>query len=258
MLRQHRAAHNALTVFCASIPMTLRGASLSHVEPVSIYCCEPDVVDFVAATGSQDIAAHLIPALQKAGRRVGVVTLRGETREICNWPSYLSVVGQALKSETPNVGGAYEQIAPGVWRHPEADVSANARIVGPVLIDRGCRIEPGAVVVGPTILGPGCVVEAQARIVRTVALGETIFPIRPVVSDRLIMHDTSAVDESSIAEHGRNAAGTPEVTVPAGPASRHGVWITVLVAVLVLAWALSGNAANVWHAWSQSGSLTVG
>lgn len=259
MLRQHRASNNALTVFCTSRPMTLRGDALSTIEPVSVYCCEPNVVDHVSATGVQDLAAHLIPALQRAGRRVGVVSLRGGTREVCDWPSYLDVVAQALKQEQPDHEGEYEMMAPGVWRHRDAMVSPQARLVGPVLIDRDCRIDAGAVVVGPTILGPGCLVEACARIVRTVAMGQVRFPIRPVVSDRLVTSDASIADLSEtptgkVETVGRSAPALAAVETP----SRGAAWFGLLILAGVLVWALSGNAGNMLQAWTRTAFLSAG
>jgi NDP-sugar pyrophosphorylase family protein len=258
MLRQHRAARNALTVFCAARPLTLRGEALSNLEPVSVYCCEPEVLDYVAPSGTQDIAAHLIPALQRAGLRVGVVTLRGDTCEICDWPSYLNAVGHALKAEAPSINESYEQIAPGVRRHPQATVSPSARIVGPVFIDRGCRVEAGAVVVGPTILGPDCVVEARARVIRTVAIGGSTFPMRPVVSDRLVAYGASVVEHTPSTGTAQSAARDADLAVTTGASSRQAVWLGLLMIVFALAWALSGHAANLWHAWSQSASLVAG
>ncbi len=260
MIRQHRASRNALTVYCVSKPITLRGKTLTHIEPVSIYCCEPHVADYVADSGTQDIVTHLVPALQRAGERVGVVTLRGDTREVCTWDAYLTVLSSALKRDLAHGHNDYVRIAPNVWRHVDATVAPSARFVGPVLVEKGCRIGARAVIVGPVLLGPGCEVEPNARIVRTVATKPVRFTTRPVVSDRLVIGSGSAgesTNEPSVPGDKQAPAaamgGVGDLVVPVGSPAGHPMVFGVLMIAVALLWALSGTAATFWQAWAESG-----
>lgn len=269
MVRQHRVSENALTVFCASKPLTHRGTLLRNVEPVSIYCCEPDVVEYVAQHGTQDVAAHLIPALQRDGRRVGVVNLRGTTREVCDWGSYLTVVGDALRSARSGLDGDYEQRASGVWCHRSARIASSARVLGPVLIDRDCVVGSGAVIVGPTVLGPGTSVAPQARLVRTVSTGPRTFAMRPVVSDQLLVSHVDGFDLQGAGE-GETAGCGPvsgssctavevsELVDADSSSDSRATVVGFLLLAVVLAWALSGKAVHFWHAWTQSELLSAG
>jgi NDP-sugar pyrophosphorylase family protein len=80
MLERHRSSGNDLTVFCTHDPGWSGASTQNHLRSAGIYCCKKSVLGHVRNTGFQDLKEQLVPALQRAGLRVGAVQLRGTTR----------------------------------------------------------------------------------------------------------------------------------------------------------------------------------
>jgi NDP-sugar pyrophosphorylase family protein len=185
MLEQHGRHGNALTVFCTRDPEIggLRRESL--LRPAGVYCCDPAVLGLINAVGYQDLKEQLIPALLKAGLRVGAVTLEGSTCEVADWQTYLQVLHQVISAGSFETDG-YEEVAPGVWLGEDVDVAPEARIVGPAILGRGCRIDDNSVVIGPAILGNDCQVANRAWLIRVVAADFTCVMPGAAFNDRFM------------------------------------------------------------------------
>jgi len=109
-------------------------ASETRLRPAGIFCCEPEVFKHIPDTGYVDLKEQLIPALQRAGQRVGAVRLRSQSQQVTDWSSYLHAITRAL-SQGPV--GEYRQLAPAIWVGRDVEIAADARIVGPAFIDQG-------------------------------------------------------------------------------------------------------------------------
>ena len=185
MLEQHGKHGNALTVFCTRDPEIggLRRESL--LRPAGVYCCDPAVLGLISTVGYQDLKEQLIPALRKAGLRVGAVTLNGSTCEVTDWQTYLQVLHRVISMGSFETDG-YQEAAPGVWLGEDVDVAPEARIVGPAILGRGCRIDANSVVIGPAILGNDCHVANRAWLIRVVAADFTRVLPGAAVTDRFL------------------------------------------------------------------------
>ena len=74
---------------------------------------------------------QLVPALTRAGRRVGAVTLREPAFEIADWSAYLRVIERYLMTDRLDQH-KHRQLAPGIWSGRNVTISPTARLVGPV------------------------------------------------------------------------------------------------------------------------------
>lgn len=168
MLEEHRRAGNALTVFCTKDAGWASAGSQRFLRPAGLFCCDRSVLKYIRPSGFQDLKEQLVPALKRAGLRVGAVALPGGTCEVSELSTYLSIIARVLAEGRFHING-FARIAPDIWCGRGIHIASHARIVGPVLLGHGCKIEDGAVIVGPTMLGDGSHVGRGARLIRVVA-----------------------------------------------------------------------------------------
>lgn len=184
LLEQHRASGNALTVFCSREPGDSDDQPRQLI-PTGLYCCEQETLKYIRPAGYQDLKEQWVPALKRAGLRVGAVVVSSSNGEIRTWSNYMRVLTETI-SNTDMTNRRMQNVAPGVWIGRGSKIAPSARIVGPVVMGQGCEIEEDTLLVGPVVLGDGCRVGAGSRLVRVVAPGRVVFSKDSTVSDRLV------------------------------------------------------------------------
>jgi exosortase len=175
LLAEHRRSGNALTVFCTKDPYSPKTAGFDHLRPAGIYCCETAILEHIQGHRFQDIKEQLVPALQRAGLRVGCVRLRGNTTEVCDWSTYLDLIARTLRA-LPQADLPYRQLKECVWCAQDVEIAPTAHLVGPLLIGRGARIGEHATAIGPSVIGEFCEVESHARLIRSVVPDRSRLP----------------------------------------------------------------------------------
>lgn len=129
-------------------------ASAVRRQPAGIYVFERCALMQVAETGYQDIKEGLLGRLSGAGAHVAMHESHGLSAKVLDYSSYASVsrwlVSRAI--ERPAFLPEYLRVGEGL-RHPSAFVHPTARLIGPVLLAAGSRVEEHAVVVGPASIG---------------------------------------------------------------------------------------------------------
>lgn len=184
MLEQHRSSGNTMTVFCTQEPGS-ETKGRRRLTPTGIYCCEREALKFIRPAGYQDLKEQWVPAIRRAGLRVGAVVVSEASGEIRAWSNYIRVLTESINAAKLSDRRS-QMAAPGVWIGRGSKVSASARIVGPVVLGQGCEIGDDTLLVGPVVLGDGCRVGSGSRLVRVVAPGRVAFGADSSVSDRLI------------------------------------------------------------------------
>ena len=190
LLRRHREEGNALTLFCIRTPSLQTRGQLDVLRPTSLFCCEPSVLDFVRPSGFQDVKEQLVPALRRAGLRVGAVALRGNTCEVTDWESYMRVLAADLAVRGASRGA--HQLVSEVYCGADVEIGNGARLVGPLSLGDRCRIGDHALLIGPLVLGDDCVVEEDARLIRVVAPVSARFAANASVTDVFVADQASA------------------------------------------------------------------
>ncbi len=212
LLQEHRRQGNTLTVFCTPGASVKHAAGGTLLRPAGVFCCDPSVLPHIRSSGYWDLKEQLIPALRRAGLRVGAVTLSRPAKEVSDWATYIEVLGRSL---LPDWFGSsdYTQLAPGIWCGRDVYVAPTARIVGPAVLGHGCRIDDGAVIIGPTMLGDQCRVEKDAWLIRAVAPAGSLIETGTSVVDQFVYTPTEFV----LSGHREaDEAPTPARTEPAG------------------------------------------
>jgi NDP-sugar pyrophosphorylase family protein len=170
LLDAHRASGALVTTVVEVERRRSRPAAQLRV-PGGVYVFEREVLSRIAPKGFQDIKQGLLEKLHAEQARVHAYEVAGISPRILDYASYTSasrwIIGSAEKRS--QFLSDYVAVGEGL-HHPTASVSPSARLIGPVLLGAGARIEPHAVVVGPTSIGDDSVVGSLAVVARSVVL----------------------------------------------------------------------------------------
>jgi len=169
LLDAHAASGAAITTVIETDRRARHGAA--RQLPGGIYVFEREVLDLIAPNGFQDIKQGLLETAH--ARRLGVHAYerRGLTPAIVDFASYLGTSNWLVSNldARPEDYPGFVACGEGL-RHPNAEVSPQATLLGPVVIGDGAQLEAGAVVVGPTVIGDRAVVQRNATVSRSVLL----------------------------------------------------------------------------------------
>jgi mannose-1-phosphate guanylyltransferase len=193
MLTAHRESGAAATVV-VEFDRRRRGmASGVRRQPAGIYVFERSALESVGEHGYQDIKEGLLGRLNAAGAHVAMHEVHGLSAKVLDYSSYAAVsrwlVSRSI--ERPALLSHYVRMGEGM-HHPTAWVHPSARIVGPVLLAQGARVEADAVIVGPASVGERSVVSARALVSRSFVwddcmIGEDAIVDSSVLADRCIV-----------------------------------------------------------------------
>ena len=193
MIAAHRQSGAAATVV-VEFDRRRRGmASGVRRQPAGIYGFERRALESVAAHGYQDIKEGLLGRLNASGAHVAMHEVHGLSAKVLDYSSYAAVsrwlVSRSI--ERPALLSHYVREGEGM-HHPTASVHPSARLVGPVLLAQGVRVEADAVIVGPASIGERSVVSARALISRSFiwddcTIGEDAIVDSSVLADRCVV-----------------------------------------------------------------------
>jgi len=181
------------------------GGQWTH-EAAGLYVVERAVLPLIPRHGRVDLKEQLIPRMIDEELSVyGHCPDRRASTRLANTDDLLRlerrlIVARLLR-EKPRAAldQAYAADA-------SAIIDPEARIVGPVLIGPGCRIERGALIMGPTSIGADCRVGAGAEVVASslwpesrIDAGASVqrclvshgcrIPVRTRITDRLVIDE---------------------------------------------------------------------
>jgi NDP-sugar pyrophosphorylase family protein len=205
----HRASGAALT----AVVHGDRHTPSAPPSPGGVYVFDRRVLDHVAGAGFQDIKENLIPRLRRAGERVAAYLSGGFCPHVLDARTYLAVNEWMLQRLAGESDGDHGPLV-----DADAFVDPAARLVGPVQLGPGVRVERGATIVGPTSIGPDSVVCRNALVSRSAVWSEC------VVGDGAVVHGCIVGDEAVVPSRTRlfNAVRAHEGRGPvaARPGSR--------------------------------------
>jgi mannose-1-phosphate guanylyltransferase len=193
MIAAHRQSGAVATVV-VEFDRRRRGmASGVRRQPAGIYVFERSALESVAEHGYQDIKEGLLGRLNASGAHVAMHEVHGLSAKVLDYSSYAAVsrwlVSRSI--ERPALLSHYIREGEGM-HHPTATVHPSARLVGPVLLAQGVRVEADAVIVGPASIGERSVVSARALVSRSFIwddcmIGEDAIVDSSVLADRCVV-----------------------------------------------------------------------
>lgn len=162
----------------------------SRLASTGIYIFEPEVLDLVPPGAEFDIGSELFPLLVERGLPFYAQSRFFNWIDIGRVTDYWSVLQRVLRGEVAEMAMPGKEIQPGVWVGPNTSVSwESSKIVGPVYIGSGVKIEPGCSVIGPAWIGHGSHLRKSAKVIRSVLfeytrIGESMEFSEMIVSPR--------------------------------------------------------------------------
>jgi mannose-1-phosphate guanylyltransferase/phosphomannomutase len=167
LMAAHEASEAVLTVVVASDQLPGR-AHEEVLVPTGIYVFSKRALDYVGATGYQDIKEKLIPCLHAADQVVVAYRTELPVARVSGVDSYLAVSDWMLRRllEHSQPPAEYRRMGE-AWVHRSTKVGGSAELIGPILIGPGGVLGEGVTIVGPTSLGSRVVVGDRAVICRS-------------------------------------------------------------------------------------------
>ena len=143
------------------------GQVFSDTINTGIYVLEPGIFDYIPAEQSVDFSADVFPAVLDRGLPLFGHVVDGYWEDVGTLEAYHSVHREILDGHVGVEIPGFE-VSEGVHLGEGADLSPDAKVVGPVLIGDNCRIEAGADLQPYTVLGSDVVVKTDAYLERAV------------------------------------------------------------------------------------------
>jgi NDP-sugar pyrophosphorylase family protein len=221
LISSHRSSGAAATVV-VEFDRRRRGMSSGvRRQPAGIYVFERSALTSVAQHGYQDIKEGLLGRLNASGEHVAMHEVHGLSAKVLDYSSYAAVsrwlVSRSI--ERPTFLPDYSRAGEGM-QHPTAFVHPTARIIGPVLLAEGVRVEENAVIVGPASIGARSIVAAGAIVSRSFVWDDCVIGAGASLDSSLLADRCVVVpgDRLKNVTQLADQFSTPEPTGAAAPA----------------------------------------
>ncbi|HZP31488.1 MAG TPA: NDP-sugar synthase [Acidimicrobiia bacterium] len=196
-----------------------RGAAPTDWINAGTYVLESSVLDRIPAGLTVSIERETFPRMLDQRFRLYAVPSDAYWIDIGTPDKYLQAHRDVLAGKVglPPAPGAREA-APGVWVQGTVDVDDRARLVAPVLLGDGARVEAGAVVSG-SVIGAGGQVARDASVSRSVVLERARVGAGARVADTVVGADASLGDQATATDQtivGPSAVVSAGTTVARG------------------------------------------
>ena len=141
----------------------------STLASTGIYLFEPSVLDLIPSGVEFDIGSQLFPLLAERGLPFYAQSRFFNWIDIGRLTDYWSVLQRVLRGEVADIKMPGKEVQPGIWVGPNTSIAwESSKIIGPVYIGSGVRIETGSSVIGPAWIGHGCHLRKGAKVIRSV------------------------------------------------------------------------------------------
>ncbi|MCJ7728281.1 MAG: exosortase [Sedimentisphaerales bacterium] len=182
------------------------GNDKTRGEAVSIYVCNPSVLEYIPAEGYYDVKESLIPELLRIGKRVRYAVLPHSAGNFRDRQGYLDAIGDYLENATEtgiDLKMCERNDKHIVWKDSGVTIESGAKIYGRVVLLDGVRIESGAVIFGPTILGRNVSIGRDSVVVNSILwddsrVGENCEVQRCVIDYNVVVPNNSVAEGNCI------------------------------------------------------------
>ncbi|MCS7185418.1 MAG: NDP-sugar synthase [Armatimonadetes bacterium] len=127
-----------------------------------VYLIEPEVLDRIPYGGVYDFGKQLFPELVAEGAPIYGFASDGYWNDIGHIGNYWEANKSALEKRAPIHDFPLEEVRPGVFVHPTAQIAENARIEPPCAIGANTVVGENACIRDGSIVGDHCVISESA------------------------------------------------------------------------------------------------
>ena len=159
--------------------------TFSHLANTQVYLFEPALLDFIPEHTHYDFSRQVFPRLLEAAVPFYAFCLSGYWKDIGSPRDYLQTHHDALEGRIAlSIPGTAH---PGkIWIQEGSEIHPAARIVGPAVVGRGCRIEAGAQIGPAAAIGDNCCVPADCQLSHTLVWSGVNFCPGTVLSEAIV------------------------------------------------------------------------
>lgn len=141
----------------------------SNLASTGIYIFEPEAINLIPSGSAFDIGSDLFPLLVQKNCPFYAINLAFNWIDIGLVTDYWEVMQQVMRGEVSSMHMPGRQIKPGVWVGLNVHIDwENTKIIGPVYIGSGARIDRGTQIIGPTWISDGCHLQRGGKVERSV------------------------------------------------------------------------------------------
>ncbi len=163
------------------------------------YILEPEVLEYIPAGQHYMVERGLFPILLAEGKPLYGYRTGAYWLDIGTPAKYLQAQEDLLAGRLKlYLAPEGELLWDRVWAGEGTFVHSEARIAGPVVLGKGCKVGPGVSITGPVILGDGCQVCEGAQLERLVAWNGVEFGAKSQCKECLIANDVKISGGSQV------------------------------------------------------------
>lgn len=142
------------------------GDLISDTVNTGIYILEPEILNWVPRGEAADWSRDVFPRLLAAGQPLFGYVAEGYWCDIGDVPEYFRACADLLSRQVhvPAIG---RWLGDEVCAGEGVEISADARIFGPVYLGDGAVVKSGVVINGPATIGPNTIIDEGAQIDRS-------------------------------------------------------------------------------------------
>ncbi len=171
------------------------------------YILEPEVLKQIPSSQHYMFEKGLFPKLLEIGSPVYGYAYKGYWLDMGTPEKYFNLNMDLILSKTKS------PLFIEYNNDRDNDIHATAKIIGPVLIDRGCKIGPGVNIKGPLIIGKKCTIKDNASLEQAILWDNVSIGKNAELNQSIIANNAIIADNSKI----KNSVITPSKAVPMSP-----------------------------------------
>jgi mannose-1-phosphate guanylyltransferase len=170
-----------------------------------VYILEPEVLGYIPAGQHYMFEKGLFPRLLDIDQPVYGYTYKGYWLDMGTPQKYFNLNMDLILSKTKSPL-LIKLSNNGV----DNDIHSTAKIIGPTLIDRGCKIGPGVYLKSPVIIGKECIIREGAILEKAILWDNVSIGKNSQLNNCIIGSNTVIADNIKI----KDSVVTPSSTVP--------------------------------------------
>jgi mannose-1-phosphate guanylyltransferase/phosphomannomutase len=169
-----------------------------HIN-TGIYIVEPKVLERMESRKAYDFSTDLFPEMLSSGAALYGYVAEGYWCDIGNLEQYRQAQIDLLEGKV-GFRPTGQDLGDGIWVGPGTQLDPGARLKGPLMIGRNCRIRRDARLSEFTVLGDNCIVEEGATLERAVVWPNTYVGRKTRAFGSVICRNVTLKSHVSVAE----------------------------------------------------------
>ncbi len=154
-----------------------------------VYLLEPEVLDRIPHGSVYDFGKQLFPELVAEGAPIYGFASDGYWNDIGHIGNYWDANKAALEKRAPIHNCPLEEIRPGIFVHPTAQIAEDARLQPPCAIGTNTFVEANACIRNGAIIGDNCVISNNTTIEGSILWSNVTVAPKTVLLDSIVTDD---------------------------------------------------------------------